>query len=93
MASMRCFSSIQFSAKAKTFSVPNLSYYVGLSGGASGVAFYRLDPSLLFQVVEVQTPSWRDLKVATTPEAVSSLQVAEQNLDTSTYYYWVSHQY
>ncbi len=43
---------------------------------------YRIDPTSLFQDVEIQTPSWRDLKGPTTPDAVNLLQVAEQNPST-----------
>jgi hypothetical protein len=52
---------------------------LGLSGGGSTADCYRLDPTTLFQDVEFQTPSWRDLKGATTPEGVNTLQVGDQN--------------
>jgi hypothetical protein len=52
---------------------------LGLSGGGARADCYRLDPSTLFQDTEIQTPSWRDLKGALTPEAVEALQVTDQN--------------
>jgi hypothetical protein len=51
----------------------------GLSGGESRADCYRTDPTSLFQDVEVPIPSWRDLKGATTPDAVRLLQVGDQN--------------
>lgn len=56
------------------------SKLLGLSGVGPKVDCYRLDPATLFQEVEFQMPSWRDLKGATTPEAVCALQVADQIL-------------
>jgi hypothetical protein len=55
------------------------SKLLGLSGGGTRADCYRVDSTSSFQDVEIQTPSWRDLKGAITPEAVSLLQVAEQN--------------
>ncbi len=51
----------------------------GLLGDGSRADCYRIDPTSLFQDVEVPTPSWRDLKGATTPDAVHLLQVGDQN--------------
>ncbi len=56
---------------------------LGLSGGGSMEDCYRLDPTTLFQDVEFQTPSWRDLKGATTPEGMNTLQVGDQNPSSS----------
>ncbi len=55
------------------------SKLLGLSGGGAKADCYRIDPATLFQDVEFQTPSWRDLKGATNPESVRLLQVGEQN--------------
>ncbi len=55
------------------------SKLLGLSGGGERADCYRLDPTSLFQDVEIPTPCWCDLKGATSPETVNSLQVAEQN--------------
>jgi len=55
------------------------SKLLGLFGGGPTADCYRIDPVTLFQDVEFQTPTWRDLKGATTPEAVNLLQVGEQN--------------
>jgi hypothetical protein len=58
------------------------SKLLGLLGGSTRADFYHLDPASLFQDVEIQTPSWWELKGATTPEAANLLQVAEQNPST-----------
>jgi hypothetical protein len=50
-----------------------------LSGGGLRADCYHLHPNSLFQDIEFQTLSWRDLKAASTGEAVSALQVPEQN--------------
>jgi len=55
------------------------SKLLGLSGGGARADCYCIDPNTLFQDVEVNTPSWRDLKGATSPEAVDLLQAADQN--------------
>jgi hypothetical protein len=52
---------------------------LGLSGGGSMEDCYRLDPTTLFQDVEFQTPSWRDLKGARTLEGVNTWQAGDQN--------------
>jgi hypothetical protein len=52
---------------------------LGLSGCGARADCFRLDPTSLFQDVEIQTPNWRDLKGAASPEAVDALQVADQN--------------
>jgi len=40
-------------------------------GGSASADCYRIDPTTLLQDVEFQTPTWRDLKGATTSEAKS----------------------
>jgi len=55
------------------------SKLLGFSGGGALADCYRFDPTTLFQDIEFQTPTWRDLKGATTPEMVNLLQVGEQN--------------
>jgi hypothetical protein len=56
------------------------SKLLGLLGGGASADCYRIDPTTLFQDGELQTPTWGDLKGATTSEAVNLLQVGEQNL-------------
>jgi len=55
------------------------SKLLGFFGGGALADCYRFDPTTLFQDIEFQTPTWRDLKGATTPEMVNLLQVGEQN--------------
>ncbi len=53
---------------------------LGLSGGGPKADRYHIDPTTLFQDIEVQMPNWRELKGALTPEAVDTRQIAEQTL-------------
>jgi len=52
---------------------------VALSGADARADCYRVDPSSALQDLEFATPVWRDLKNASTQEAIETLQASDQN--------------
>jgi hypothetical protein len=55
------------------------SKLLGLCGGDTEAAVYRIDPVSASTAFETTAPVWRDLKAVTSAENVASLTVPEQN--------------